>query len=71
MWEVLFTFSFLVNIALLIYFLRPPVPEVFKKPEPFRVRGFEATEYVRLKDPKPDFSDVFDTSKGWRNSIGF
>jgi len=71
MWELLFLISFVINIGLLVYFLRPrEVVRVFEKPPPPNiVVGYYDGDLVTLKqaEKKSDFSDVFDSSKGWRN----
>ena len=77
MWDVLFVISFIINVGLLVYFLKP----VFLAKEPLkRTKKEVVTGYyddTDMNQPVPlkkadtfDYKSVFDDN-GWRNLIGF
>ena len=73
MWDLLFVLSFLINVGLLVYFLKPKLPRALKKTKKDDVVGY----YDDTNGPVPikkadsfDYTSVFD-NKGWRNLIGF
>lgn len=73
MWDVLFVLSFLINVGLLVYFLKPQVPFDRVDTAPPVVVAYEddmdLSGPVSLKQAdKFNYSDVF-ANKGWRNMV--
>jgi len=65
--------SFVINIALLVYFLRPKVLKEEKREKAPKVVGYDdGNGPVRIKDADSyDYRSLFDPNKGWRNLLGF
>jgi hypothetical protein len=74
MWDLLFVLSFLINVGLLVYFLKPQLPKPFdKKPKEEPVVGYQddmdLSGPVSLKQADTyHYADVF-ANKGWRNMV--
>ena len=74
MWDLLFVLSFLINVGLLVYFLKPQIPKPFDRGDPPPVvvayeDDMDLSGPVSLKQAdKYNYSDVF-ANKGWRNMV--
>jgi hypothetical protein len=74
MWDALFVISFVINVALLLYFLKPQALKTLlpKKVKKHKVVGYydddDSDNPVPIKDDSYDYSDVFG-NKGWRNEV--
>jgi len=72
MWDVLFVISFVINIALLIYFLKPETIVVPEDPEPEEVTGYtddDAFMGFPIKGKSYDYTKFF-TGKDPRYQFG-
>jgi hypothetical protein len=72
MWDILFFISFIINVGLLVYFLKPLKKALTRTKKEEVVGYYDDTDGpVSLKDADSyNYRDVFD-NKGWRNLIGF
>jgi hypothetical protein len=76
MWDLLFVISFIINVGLLVYFLKPELPGALKRTKKKEeVKGYyddtDMNRPVLIKEADSfDYTSVFD-DKGWRNLIGF
>ena len=75
MWDLLFVLSFLINVGLILYFLKPellPKKKALKRTKEQVVGYYDDTDGpVLIKEADSfDYTSVFD-DKGWRNLIGF